>query len=82
MTQKLAVVLFNLGGPDGPDAVRPFLFNLFRDPAIIGAPAPIRGAGRGGFLDTVWLGGYQGRKSERNSQLQRLRSRPFFTRFG
>lgn len=42
MTQKLAVVLFNLGGPDGPDAVRPFLFNLFRDPAIIGAPALIR----------------------------------------
>lgn len=42
MSQKLAVVLFNLGGPDGPDAVRPFLFNLFRDPAIIGAPAPIR----------------------------------------
>lgn len=39
---KLAVVLFNLGGPDGPKAVRPFLFNLFRDPAIIGAPAPIR----------------------------------------
>lgn len=42
MKQKLAVVLFNLGGPDGPDAVRPFLFNLFRDPAIIGAPALIR----------------------------------------
>ena len=42
VTQKLAVVLFNLGGPDGPDAVRPFLFNLFRDPAIIGAPALIR----------------------------------------
>ena len=39
---KLAVVLFNLGGPDGPDAVRPFLFNLFRDKAIIGAPAAIR----------------------------------------
>jgi protoporphyrin/coproporphyrin ferrochelatase len=42
MTRKLAVVLFNLGGPDGPKAVRPFLFNLFRDPAIIGAPGPIR----------------------------------------
>lgn len=42
MTKKLAVVLFNLGGPDGPRAVRPFLFNLFRDPAIIGAPALIR----------------------------------------
>ncbi|WP_293469782.1 hypothetical protein, partial [Phenylobacterium sp.] len=24
---KLAVVLFNLGGPDSLDAVRPFLFN-------------------------------------------------------
>ena len=42
MAKKLAVVLFNLGGPDGPRAVRPFLFNLFRDPAIIGAPALIR----------------------------------------
>lgn len=39
---RLAVVLFNLGGPDGPAAVRPFLFNLFRDAAIIGAPAPVR----------------------------------------
>ena len=35
---RLAVVLFNLGGPDGPAAVRPFLFNLFRDPAIIQLP--------------------------------------------
>lgn len=42
--QKVAVVLFNLGGPDSPDAVRPFLFNLFNDPAIIGAPGPIRWA--------------------------------------
>ena len=42
MTDRLAVVLFNLGGPDGPDAVRPFLFNLFNDKAIIGAPQPIR----------------------------------------
>lgn len=40
--EKVAVVLFNLGGPDSPDAVRPFLFNLFNDPAIIGAPAPVR----------------------------------------
>lgn len=42
--KKLAVVLFNLGGPDSPDAVRPFLFNLFNDPAIIGAPKPLRWA--------------------------------------
>jgi ferrochelatase len=40
--RRIAVVLFNLGGPDGPGAVRPFLFNLFRDPAIIGLPAPLR----------------------------------------
>lgn len=40
--RRIAVVLFNLGGPDGPAAVRPFLFNLFRDPAIIAAPTPVR----------------------------------------
>ena len=39
---RLAVVLFNLGGPDGPQAVRPFLFNLFRDRAIIDLPAAAR----------------------------------------
>ena len=39
---KLAVVLYNLGGPDGPDAVEPFLNNLFSDPAIIAAPSFIR----------------------------------------
>lgn len=39
---KTAIVLFNLGGPDRPESVRPFLFNLFNDPAIIGAPSPIR----------------------------------------
>jgi ferrochelatase len=39
---RIAVVLFNLGGPDGPKAVRPFLKNLFSDPAIIGAPAAVR----------------------------------------
>jgi ferrochelatase len=36
------VVLFNLGGPDGPEAVRPFLYNLFSDPAIITLPAVAR----------------------------------------
>lgn len=39
---KRAVVLFNLGGPDGPEAVQPFLFNLFSDPAIISLPNPLR----------------------------------------
>ena len=37
-----AVVLFNLGGPDSPEAVRPFLRNLFSDPAIVAAPRPVR----------------------------------------
>ena len=39
---KTAIILFNLGGPDGPDAVKPFLFNLFYDPAIIRLPKPLR----------------------------------------
>ena len=39
---SIAVVLFNLGGPDGPEAVEPFLFNLFSDPAIIGLPGLMR----------------------------------------
>lgn len=42
MKKKVAIILFNLGGPDGPDAVQPFLFNLFNDPAIIRVPNPIR----------------------------------------
>jgi ferrochelatase len=40
--RKIAVVLCNLGGPDGPEAVRPFLFNLFSDKRIIGAPGLVR----------------------------------------
>ena len=39
---KVAVVLYNLGGPDTPGDVQPFLFNLFNDPMIISAPRPIR----------------------------------------
>jgi ferrochelatase len=39
---KLAIVLFNLGGPDSPEAVQPFLRNLFSDPAIISLPTIFR----------------------------------------
>lgn len=39
---RVAVVLFNLGGPDKPEAVRPFLLNLFRDPAILRVPGFVR----------------------------------------
>ncbi|HTJ63597.1 MAG TPA: ferrochelatase [Alphaproteobacteria bacterium] len=40
--KRTAVVLFNLGGPDRLEAVRPFLFNLFNDPAIFQLPQPFR----------------------------------------
>lgn len=40
--RRIAVVLFNLGGPDDQATVRPFLFNLFNDPAIIGLPGLLR----------------------------------------
>ena len=39
---KTAIVLFNLGGPDEPEAIKPFRVNLFSDPAIIRAPIFIR----------------------------------------
>lgn len=41
-SRRVAIILFNLGGPDSQQAVRPFLFNLFNDKAIIGAPQPFR----------------------------------------
>jgi len=40
--KKIAIILFNLGGPNNQKAVQPFLFNLFNDPAIIGLPQPFR----------------------------------------
>jgi len=40
--KKLAVVLFNLGGPLKIQDVKPFLFNLFYDRAIINLPNPFR----------------------------------------
>ena len=39
---RTAIVLFNLGGPDSLEAVRPFLRNLFSDPAIIRLPGFLR----------------------------------------
>jgi protoporphyrin/coproporphyrin ferrochelatase len=45
--KKIAVVLFQLGGPDSQAAVEPFLYNLFCDPDIINFP--------GSFLARKWL---------------------------
>jgi len=39
---KKAVILFNLGGPDKLENVKPFLFNLFYDPAILNLPTFLR----------------------------------------
>lgn len=39
---RLAVVLFNLGGPDSLSSVEPFLRNLFSDAAILPLPVWIR----------------------------------------
>ncbi len=39
---RIAVVAYNLGGPDSPEAVKPFLKNLFSDPMIIRLPGPLR----------------------------------------
>ncbi|HUB82257.1 MAG TPA: ferrochelatase [Bryobacteraceae bacterium] len=35
---KIGVVLFQLGGPDSPQSIEPFLYNLFCDPDIIDFP--------------------------------------------
>ncbi|MBV8592442.1 MAG: ferrochelatase [Acetobacteraceae bacterium] len=39
---RIAIILFNLGGPDSPAAIKPFLKNLFTDPAILRVPFFIR----------------------------------------
>ncbi len=40
--RQTAVLLLNMGGPDSLDAVRPFLRNLFSDPAILDLPPLLR----------------------------------------
>lgn len=40
--KKTAVILLNLGGPSSLEEVKPFLFSLFYDPAIITLPNPFR----------------------------------------
>ena len=39
---KAAVLMLNMGGPDAPEAIRPFLKNLFSDPAILRVPFVLR----------------------------------------
>jgi len=48
-TPKLAVVLFNLGGPSSAASLRPFLFNFFMDKNIVRLPKPLR------YLMARWI---------------------------
>ena len=41
-SDKVGVLLLNLGGPDKLDDVQPFLYNLFADPEIIRLPPQVR----------------------------------------
>jgi ferrochelatase len=47
-TRRTGLILCGMGGPDGPEAVRPFLRNLFRDPLIF--PVPKLFAGIAGWM--------------------------------
>ncbi len=40
--KKTAVILFNLGGPDSKESIKPFLFSFFMDKNIIRASLPVR----------------------------------------
>jgi len=39
---QTAILMLNMGGPDNPEAIRPFLKNLFSDPAILRIPSLVR----------------------------------------
>jgi len=41
--RRTGLILCGMGGPDGPDAVQPFLRNLFSDPMIFPVPRPLNG---------------------------------------
>ena len=46
-SERVGVLLLNLGGPETLDDVEPFLYNLFRDPDIIRLPRQLQ------FLQTI-----------------------------
>jgi ferrochelatase len=56
---RIAVVLFNLGGPDSLEAVTPFLFNLFNDRAIINIPQPFR------YVLARWISYQRSKKAQK-----------------
>ena len=63
---KIAIILFNLGGPDLLEAVQPFLRNLFGDPAILRAVLHPRPSGE---LPGAAAGADGGRSTTRSAAL-------------
>ncbi len=60
-SEKIAVVLLNLGGPLKSDDIKPFLYNFFMDRNIIGAPRLIR------KLIAHWIAFSRGRGAAKDS---------------
>eukprot|EP00741_Cyanophora_paradoxa_P008866 tig00001388_g8583.t1 len=52
-TERVGVLLLNLGGPERLEDVRPFLYNLFADPDIIRLPLPFLQKPLGYLISTV-----------------------------
>lgn len=61
MSKQIAVVLFNLGGPDGRAAIKPFLMNFFMDKNIIPLPTFPR------YLIAKWIAFSRSRKQAGDS---------------
>ncbi len=59
--QKVAVILFNLGGPSGPETIRPYLFNFFMDRNILRVPHPFR------YLLAQWISWTRSRGAAKKS---------------
>ncbi len=59
--KQIAVVLFNLGGPDSRETIKPFLTNFFMDKNIIPLPRPLR------WMIAKWIAFSRGRKQAGDS---------------
>ena len=72
---KIAIILFNLGGPDSLEAVQPFLRNLFSDPAIICACRRFS-VGRWRASSPAGARRRRGRSTTRSAAARRSSARP------
>ncbi|MCC2646520.1 MAG: hemH [Rickettsiaceae bacterium] len=61
--KKVAVILFNLGGPSHKTKVKDFLFNLFYDKAIINLPNPFR------WIIAKFISSFRAKSSQANYDL-------------